>query len=331
MPESWQWTEADILDLITNGIQESIYLDYKACDALEKTDRKKSEMSKDISAFANSAGGTIVYGVTEDRATHLPQAIDIGYDPANISKEWIEQVVNSNIQRRIDGIRINTVTLDATHPGRVLYVVSIPQSSRAPHMAADHRFYKRYNFESIAMEEYEIRDVAQRNEVPELRLAISFYTGTTPSVTLVSPDGCSATFLDGTRRMVLQTLLFNDAPKPADYTIIRLFIDERLNPRDSPGEYRLGTTQWVVNGQQTRGVVLQHNWSQRPVWSGLAVRLGVRQFTAPAQDNTYFIGWRLDAPSMTIKKGGYLVRVHGDNALLEMIEVQDVPVPDYVV
>ena len=60
------WKEADILLLITNGVKESLELDYKQCASLQKADGKKKEISKDVSAFANSAGGTIVYGMIED-------------------------------------------------------------------------------------------------------------------------------------------------------------------------------------------------------------------------------------------------------------------------
>src|SRR6266849_9966119 len=171
MKPAWEWKESDILDLIANQVQESVTLDYKACAALVQTDdRTKRDLSRDVSAFANSAGGEIVYGVLENK--HVPNAIDVGYDPFDISKEWIEQVINSNIQRRIDGIRINPVQLTTHAPGKVLYVVSIPQSVRAPHMAADHRFYKRFNFVSVLMEEYEVRDVGRRLESPDLHLQI---------------------------------------------------------------------------------------------------------------------------------------------------------------
>jgi predicted HTH transcriptional regulator len=128
MTEPWNWTEADVLQLITDQVQESLTLDYKECLALRKTDRKKDEISKDVSAFANSAGGVIVYGVKE--TGHIPTAIDDGYDPSHISKEWLEQVIDSRIQRRIDGIRINPIRLSGPKAGKVMYVVSIPQSTR---------------------------------------------------------------------------------------------------------------------------------------------------------------------------------------------------------
>jgi len=104
--------------------------------------------------------GTIVYGVTENG--HLPASIDDGLDPSLTTREWLEQVINSTIQRRIQGIRINQILLNKTRPGHVAYVVSIPSSLHAPHMASDHRFYKRFNFQSVAMEEHEVRDTARR-------------------------------------------------------------------------------------------------------------------------------------------------------------------------
>jgi Putative DNA-binding domain len=173
MKEPWEWTEDDILSLILNKVPESTTLDYKACDALAKTEGKKREISKDVSAFANSAGGTIVYGVTEN-AAHEPENIDAGYDPGDISGEWLEQVINSNIERRISGVIINTIALPKTHPGKVLYVVYIPESNLAPHMAADDRFYKRFNFQSVAMKEYEVRNLMRQEHYPSREIVCAW-------------------------------------------------------------------------------------------------------------------------------------------------------------
>lgn len=157
--------EDDIRSLITNEVEESINLDFKAAEALDKSDKKKDEISKDISAFANSAGGTIVYGINE--RDH--KAASISPINGNIyTKEWLEQVIQSRIQRKIDGIRIHPIRIT----GRIeesVYVVNIPESGNAPHMAFDNRFYKRYNFESVRMEEYEVRQLYFRQSKTQLR------------------------------------------------------------------------------------------------------------------------------------------------------------------
>ena len=77
-------------------------------------DAKKAEITKDVSAFANSAGGVLIYGIAEppDRAErHKPGRPD-PICRANFSKEWLEQIIQS-IQPRIDGVNIIPVEIDA--------------------------------------------------------------------------------------------------------------------------------------------------------------------------------------------------------------------------
>ena len=52
----------DIEQLIENEVEENIHLDYKSEGALEKSEKKRNEIIKDVSAFANSDGGIIIYG-----------------------------------------------------------------------------------------------------------------------------------------------------------------------------------------------------------------------------------------------------------------------------
>ena len=56
----------DINNFISNKIEENLNLDYKASDALQRNDKKTNEISKDVSAFANSDVGLIIYGIKED-------------------------------------------------------------------------------------------------------------------------------------------------------------------------------------------------------------------------------------------------------------------------
>jgi predicted HTH transcriptional regulator len=89
---------ADLQKLISDGIAESLTLDYKASPSLGKDSKQRDELCKDVTAFANSAGGQIVYGLEENK--NLPIKLDDGADPS-ITKEWIEQVIDSRVQRAI--------------------------------------------------------------------------------------------------------------------------------------------------------------------------------------------------------------------------------------
>ncbi|HCA78273.1 MAG TPA: hypothetical protein DEP53_00920 [Bacteroidetes bacterium] len=161
------WTQQDILDLIKNQIEESLNLEYKAADALDKSsDSKKREIAKDVSAMANSDGGTIVYGIREyGDATrrHLAERID-PINRTNASKEWLEQILGTNVFPRISNITIEPIPIGES-PTDVIYVVTIPKSDTA-HQASDKRYYKRFNFQSVAMYDYEIRDILNRSQNP---------------------------------------------------------------------------------------------------------------------------------------------------------------------
>ena len=102
------FTKEDLQRLVDEEIQESLTLDYKASPSLGKSDKQRDELCKDVTAFANSAGGQIVYGVEEDK--HVPTRLDDGADPA-ITKEWVEQVIDSRVQPRIEGLIIKPINL----------------------------------------------------------------------------------------------------------------------------------------------------------------------------------------------------------------------------
>ena len=124
------WNEEEVLQLIRNTQEEFLELDFKRGDSLKNTDQNKKEISKDVSAFANTIGGTIVYGIEEDLQ---PPHAAVSLSPINLrvtTKEWLEQVINSNIQPRIPGIRITPINLTSV-PDSAVYVVTIPEGATA--------------------------------------------------------------------------------------------------------------------------------------------------------------------------------------------------------
>lgn len=165
MPRNW--TESRIKNFIESEIEESLTLEYKSAEALGKSDLQKQEITKDVSAMANSAGGLLIYGLrefAEAEKRHLPERI-VPVDRTQFSREWLEQIINS-IKPRIDGIIIHSIQLSSGE-NDVVYLVEIPQSNTA-HQANNHRYYKRFNFQSVPMEDYEIRDVIFREQMPDV-------------------------------------------------------------------------------------------------------------------------------------------------------------------
>ena len=163
------WDEARVQQYINDGTEESLNLDYKAAGALSKQPKKKVEITKDVSAMANSDGGKIIYGIAEDAENrHLLGSID-PVDHTVFSKEWLDHIIG-NIRPRINGLIIHPVAIGNSYSD-VAYVVEIPSSYTA-HQASDKRYYKRHNFESVPMEHYEILDVLNRQQHPRVELEV---------------------------------------------------------------------------------------------------------------------------------------------------------------
>src|SRR6266571_6981376 len=256
MKNPWEWDENDLLDMVRAGTQESIELDFKESKALLNVKGQKDvryEISKDVSALANSAGGTLIYGVVEDKGTHVAASLDEGSDPTVVTKEWLQQIINSTIHRKIDGVRINQIVLTTHSPGNVAYVVYVPQRMRTPHQALDKKFYKRYGFESHAMEEYEIRDLYRRGETPDLRIEFEL-----PKTELKKVAGTTEF-----EPFPLGAFITNDALEPANYAIITLYIDEQLDVVTAQGlnVSVIRNSSIMINDTHLPGTLIRITWA----------------------------------------------------------------------
>jgi hypothetical protein len=208
----------DISRLISEDIEESLNLDYKASPALSRDSERVDEMCKDVSAFANSAGGQIIYGVAEDRETRKPTNDDPGITDAKITREWIEQVISSKIQPRISGIQ--TAQID-NQKGGAVFVITIPPSQTGPHQAPDKRYYKRFGLQSVPMEDYEIKDVMRRATTPDLYVELAFASGDTQIIEYASHQEMSKPF------PIIATIS-NRSVQAAEYAFVEIGVDPEL-------------------------------------------------------------------------------------------------------
>jgi hypothetical protein len=138
-------TFEDIQELSDEHIEESMILDYKQ-------ELNDYSIIKQVTAFSNTKGGYLVYGVTETGKGGYPQSIN-GID-SNFNKERLEQIILANIITRVS-VQIKKIPI----PGRdrILLVVYIPEGQSKPYYNnQDKRYYKRYNFSATPMDENEI-------------------------------------------------------------------------------------------------------------------------------------------------------------------------------
>ncbi|HTB21472.1 MAG TPA: ATP-binding protein [bacterium] len=303
MKAPWEWTIDDVQGLITNQISESLILEYKSCAALTKGTAAVSEICKDISSFANSDGGTIIYGVSED--ANIPTTVDVGFDLGETQKEWLEQIINSRIRPRIPGIRINQIVLE-NGSARVIYVVYIPKSEQAPHMT-NNRYYKRYNYQSIAMEDYEVRDVMNRRQSPLLTITIQIARSES-----FQHHHFKKETNDHIQTSGINLIIKNNSNTPANYAVIHIFLDRRLEVVSHPG-FNIGAESTFVLSKKYIFVnAYQMNWAipgKMPIWKD--IEFGVNDkpivFTYPKEEEaiTYYLGWAANSPGMEVQRGMY--------------------------
>jgi len=76
------------LALIRDEVQESLTLDYKRSSALGKWNTERNNLSKDISAFANSEGGMLIYGMEENGVTCRPPSTRAWTGRRLLTSDW---------------------------------------------------------------------------------------------------------------------------------------------------------------------------------------------------------------------------------------------------
>ncbi len=162
-------TEESLRKFLALAIPEGLYLDYKESLSGASEKEMKREFLKDITAFANAAGGQLLMGVKEP-AENLP--IDsqlIGLENGESLAQVLERLASSSIDPRIPGLRIVPVLLVT---GRACVVVHIPPSLSRPHMvnfARYRSFYVRHSESSFPMTTHEVREAVLTSSSAEAR------------------------------------------------------------------------------------------------------------------------------------------------------------------
>jgi hypothetical protein len=121
-------TEDDLLELESAQVAEGLRIEYKR-ELYGTSDPDRKEAVKDISAFANSAGGHLIIGVEE--AEGIPKGIPgiDAVDPDEIVRR-LEQLARDGIEPRIQGLRARSIRLSS---GRYCFLIRVPRSWSPPH------------------------------------------------------------------------------------------------------------------------------------------------------------------------------------------------------
>jgi hypothetical protein len=187
-------TEESLRAFLSLSLPEGLYLDYK--EGLSKASDKeaKREFLKDVTAFANAAGGHLFLGVKEPAEGLSVESRLIGLDDGGTVAQDLERLASSSVDPRIPGLRIVCVSLAS---GRSCLVIHIPPSLSRPHMVnhTGHRsFYARHSESSFPMTTHEIREAVLTSASAEARARL-FVEGRLAEVRDTIGDRQAAFFL----------------------------------------------------------------------------------------------------------------------------------------
>lgn len=140
---------ADLILLVESGRAEDQHLEYKR-ELPGGKDADKREFLADVSAFANTDGGTLVYGIDESDGQPI-SLCGVGRPAAEEDCLRLQDLIRSGIEPRVSGFAVHRFSLDDGHG---VVVVGIPRSWNAPHRVVAtgiNRFYTRQGAQKFEM------------------------------------------------------------------------------------------------------------------------------------------------------------------------------------
>jgi hypothetical protein len=147
-----------LLDLTLAGVKEGHVLD---------------ELAKQLSAFANTGPGQIIYGLT-NAGTVDDGGVSRSIRGNQSTKEWLEDVIPTLTDFEIVGFNVYEPpksVASSLAPDKSIYVVDVPLSDRAPHQSKrDLKYYVRLAGKSHPASHRLIEDIRNRAQHPKLEV-----------------------------------------------------------------------------------------------------------------------------------------------------------------
>jgi hypothetical protein len=180
-----QITEQDLQSLILDREAEGKTFEYKR-DVVGKVEADKKEFLYDVSSFANTNGGCLIFGMEEEKG--YPSSL-VGLENVNPDQEILrlEQMLRDGVRPPIIGVESAAIALNN---GNVALVMRIPRSWNPPHQVIYQnafRFYGRGTNGKYQLDVDELRSVfsisasaAERIKLFRIERIAKIVSGDTP-------------------------------------------------------------------------------------------------------------------------------------------------------
>jgi len=161
--------QAWIQQLVDDKTPENMTIEYKSEEAFGE--KFKLEIAKDISSFANTKGGVIIYGIPEESVHKETEKLaipssDYGTEPIPNFVSRLENILIDTISPHLPDIWIREVPI-LEKPNLRVYVVWHPESWLKPHMVEGYqelRYYRRGLRRTVRMTEIEVMLEVEKGE-----------------------------------------------------------------------------------------------------------------------------------------------------------------------
>jgi hypothetical protein len=158
-------TQAHIEQLVADQTHEGPHLDFKRDLPIAWNDAAKHEFLADTTAFANSGGGDLIFGIDEDGQAQalrvIPQVI------SNVDQEIrrLQDLLLNLAEPRLPGVKVQAVQVSVAGTDGHVIVVRIPQSWAGPHrVKTNQHFFIRDGLRKRQLDVPEIRSIFLRTE-----------------------------------------------------------------------------------------------------------------------------------------------------------------------
>ena len=144
----------DIQTIFKDKVPESRTLDYKL-ELHPMTDGGNKEFLKDVSAFSNTMGGYLIYGIEEEEG--IPTGIE-GVDVEDFDKLKLhfENLLRTGVDPAIRGVNFQIVDVMEL---KKIVIIEIPRSIARPHVVKIKNHFRFYGRNSAGVYPLEIDDL----------------------------------------------------------------------------------------------------------------------------------------------------------------------------
>lgn len=158
-------TQADIEQLVADQTCEGPHLDFKRDFPTAWNDAAKHEFLADATAFANSGGGDLIFGVEEDGQAQALAVVPQAIPNADQEIRRLQDFLLNLAEPRLPGVKIHAVQVSVAGIDGYVIVVRIPQSWAGPHrVKTNQHFFIRDGLRKRQLDVPELRSIFLRTE-----------------------------------------------------------------------------------------------------------------------------------------------------------------------